>query len=35
MIGIDAQRVVEARLFEWSGDDGGFVEVGMFEGAAI
>ena len=35
VIGIDAQRVVEARLFEWSGDDGGFVEVGMFEGAAI
>ena len=35
VIGIDAERVVEARLFEWSDDEGGFVEVGTFEGAAV
>ena len=35
VIGIDAERVVEAALFGWSEDDGGFVEVGRYEGAAI
>lgn len=35
VIGIDADRVVEAALFAWSDDEGGFVEVGRYEGAAI
>ena len=35
VIGVDAERVVEAALFTWSDDEGGFVEVGRYEGAAI
>ena len=32
VVGIDAQRVVEAALFGWSDDAGGFVELARFPG---
>ena len=32
VVGIDAQRVVEAKLFDWSNEAGAFVEVAQFEG---
>ena len=32
VIGIDAERVVEAALFAWSGDEAGFVEIARFAG---
>ena len=35
VVGIDARLVVEAALFDWSEDEGGFVEIGRFAGAAI
>ena len=35
VIGVDAQRVVEAALFAWSDDAGDFVEVGRFPGADV
>ena len=35
VIGVDAGRVVEAALFAWYDDEGGFVEVSRYEGAAI
>ena len=35
VVGIDAQRVVEAALFSWDDTSGGFVEVARFPGAEI
>jgi proteasome lid subunit RPN8/RPN11 len=35
VVGLDADRVVEAALFAWSDEDGGFVEVARFEGADL
>ena len=35
VVGIDDQRVVEAALFAWSYDEGGFVEVARYVGANI
>ncbi len=35
VVGIDAQRVVEAALFSWDDTSGGFVEVARFLGAEI
>lgn len=35
VVGIDAERVVEAALFDWDDDAGGFVELARFEGAEI
>ena len=32
VVGIDAQRVVEAALFAWSDEAGGFVEIARYEG---
>lgn len=32
VVGIDAERVVEAKLFDWSDAEGTFVEVARFEG---
>ena len=35
VVGIDDQRVVESRLFDWDEVSKSFVEVGLLEGAAI
>ena len=35
VVGIDAERVVEAALFDWDDASGGFVELARFEGADI
>ncbi len=35
VVGIDSERVVEAALFGWSDDAGGFVELARYEGAAV
>ena len=35
VVGIDDNRVVEARLFDWDDAEKGFVEVAAFPGAAI
>ncbi len=35
VIGIDGEKVTESALFAWSDDDGGFVEIARYEGAAI
>ncbi len=35
VVGLDAQRVVEAALFDWSDDAGAFVEIARFPGANI
>ena len=35
VVGIDAQRVVEAALFAWSEAESGFVEIGRYEGAEL
>ena len=35
VVGVDAQRVVEAALFSWDDTSGGFVEVARFPGAEI
>jgi proteasome lid subunit RPN8/RPN11 len=35
VVGLDAERVVEAALFAWSDDDGGFIEVARYGGAAL
>ena len=35
VIGIDGEKVAEAALFAWSDDEGGFVEIARYEGAAI
>jgi len=35
VVGIDAERVVEARLFDWDEEEMGFVEVARFDGAEI
>jgi proteasome lid subunit RPN8/RPN11 len=35
VIGIDGEKVNEAALFAWSDDEGGFVEIARYEGAAI
>ena len=35
VIGIDANRVVEARLFDWDEEARGFVEIAKFEGANV
>lgn len=35
VVGIDAERVVEAALFDWDDDSGGFVELARFPGAEI
>ncbi len=32
VVGLDAERVVEAALFAWSDDAGGFVEIARFPG---
>lgn len=32
VVGITAERVVEAKLFDWSDDEGGFVEIARFPG---
>ena len=33
VVGIDRERVVEAALFDWSEDEGGFVEIARYPGA--
>ncbi|MDA0734242.1 MAG: Mov34/MPN/PAD-1 family protein [Chloroflexi bacterium] len=35
VVGIDAHRVVEAALFDWSDEENGFVEIARFEGAEV
>ena len=35
VVGIDDRRVVEAALFAWSDDEGGFVQIASFEGADV
>lgn len=35
VVGIDGQRVVEAALFGWDDDHGGFVELARFPGADV
>ena len=35
VVGIDHQRVVEAALFAWDDDAGGFVELARYAGAAV
>lgn len=35
VVGIDAERVVEAALYDWDDDAGGFVELARFNGADI
>lgn len=35
VVGIDAERVVEAALFGWDDDAGGFVELARFAGAEV
>ena len=35
VVGIDGERVVEAALFAWDDDAGGFVELARYAGAAI
>ena len=35
VVGIDAERVVEAALFGWDDDAGGFVELARYDGAEI
>ncbi len=35
VVGIDGENVVEAALFGWDDDAGGFVELARFPGAAI
>lgn len=35
VVGIDGECVVEAALFDWSDDDGGFIEIARYEGAAV
>ena len=35
VVGIDGQRVVEAALFAWSDDAGGFVELARYDGAEV
>ena len=35
VVGIDAARVVEARLFDWDDDEQGFVEIASFDGAEV
>lgn len=35
VVGIDGERVVEAALFDWDDDAGGFVEIARFNGAEI
>ena len=35
VVGIDGERVVEAALFDWDDEAGGFVELARFNGAEI
>ena len=35
VVGIDGDRVVEAALFAWSDDEGGFVQIDRFDGADV
>ena len=35
VIGIDAHRVVDAALYDWSDSDGDFIEIARFDGAEI
>ena len=35
VVGIDDHRIVEAALFVWSYEEGGFVEIARYEGANI
>lgn len=35
VVGIDAQRVVEAALFDWSDEENGFVEIARYGGAEV
>ena len=35
VIGIDAHRVIDAALYDWSDTEGDFVEIARFEGAEI
>ncbi len=35
VVGIDGDRVVEAAMFAWSDDAGGFVEIARYPGAEI
>ena len=35
VVGIDAQRVVEAALFDWSDEENGFVEIARYAGAEV
>ncbi|MDP6823392.1 MAG: Mov34/MPN/PAD-1 family protein [Dehalococcoidia bacterium] len=35
VVGIDAQRVVNSALFAWSNEEDGYVELAVFEGAAV
>ena len=34
VVGIDAERVVEAKLFDWSDEERTFVEIARFAGEA-
>ena len=35
VIGIDAHRVVDAALYDWSDDDGDFIEIARFDGVEV
>lgn len=35
VVGLTPERVVEAALFAWSDDDGGFVEIARYDGAEL
>lgn len=35
VVGLNEERVVEAALFAWSDDEGGFVEIAKYQGAEI
>ena len=35
VVGIDGQRIAEAVLFDWSYEEGSFVEIARYEGANI
>jgi hypothetical protein len=35
VVGIDAERVVEAALFAWSDEAKSFVEIARFKGAEV
>ena len=35
VVGIDEEKVVEAALFDWSNEEGGFIEIARYHGAPV